>query len=96
MRAQFQSHSGSATQAKTGGGNVLSFITAHERARLLHKHNLAYLKYLGVPSYPKDATPEELAEFIDSEDTKYVIQVCLQRKLKQIFGGCNEANATRH
>lgn len=86
MKAQFQSHSGSATQAKTGEGNVLTFITAHERAQLLHKHNLAYLEYLEVPSWPKNATPEELAEFILNENTRYVIAACVQRKIKQIFG----------
>ena len=86
MRAQFNNGMGGATQATAGEGNVLTFITAHERARLLHKHNLAYLEYLGVPSYPKAATPEELAEFIISEDTRYVISACMQRKIKQIFG----------
>ena len=70
--------------------NVLTFITAHERAQLLHRHNIAYLKYLEVPSWPEDATPEELAHFIKSEDTRHVIAACMQRKLKQIFRGHNE------
>jgi len=113
MKAQFQSHSGSATASKAvthtepmqealnlimtkpctsyerAENNVLSFMTAHERAKMLAKRTVALLEYLGVPSYPKNATPLELASFVLKEDTRYVIEAAKQRKIKQIFGGSN-------
>lgn len=66
--------------------NVLSFMSAEQRTKMLARRIAALCDYLGV-SYSNSDTPEELARHILNGETRYVIEVAKQRKIKTIFGG---------